>query len=97
VWLDTVVTGFMQPDDDGIPAHESFARETLEETIGDVARSPGVVRYLASRLGEPAGAGCEVATITTQPGSRSQRNAQRNGFGLLYVRAILVLNHGGPA
>ncbi|MCM3886071.1 GNAT family N-acetyltransferase [Frankia sp. R82] len=46
---------------------------------------------LAARLADAAAAGCEVAVITTQPGSTSQRNAQRRGFDLLYTRAILVL------
>ena len=35
-------------------------------------------------------AGCDVAVIVTQPGSTSQQNAQRRGFGLLYTRAVLV-------
>ncbi len=55
-WLDTVVAGFMTPDGDGIPAHESFSRETLEEVIGDMAGASGFVRYLAFRGGVPAGA-----------------------------------------
>ena len=33
---------------------------------------------------------CDVAVITTQPGSKSQQNAQRQGFDLLYTRAVLV-------
>ena len=32
----------------------------------------------------------DVAVITVQPGSKSQQNAQRRGFDLLYTRAILV-------
>lgn len=55
MWLDTVVTGFMHPDDAGVPSHESFARETLEEVIGDLARASGFIRYLAMRGGDPAG------------------------------------------
>ena len=31
-----------------------------------------------------------VSVITTQPGSKSQENAHRRGFALLYSRAILV-------
>ena len=31
-----------------------------------------------------------AAVITTQPGSKSQQNAQRQGFDLLYTRAVLV-------
>ncbi|QZH63129.1 GNAT family N-acetyltransferase [Mycolicibacterium farcinogenes] len=45
---------------------------------------------LATRLHEAADAGCEVAVVTTAPGSKSQHNVQRRGFQLLYTRAILV-------
>jgi ribosomal protein S18 acetylase RimI-like enzyme len=45
---------------------------------------------LAARLGDAAAAGCDVAVMTVQPGSRSQHNATRLGFALLYARAILV-------
>lgn len=42
------------------------------------------------RLQDAAAAGCNLATITTMPGSKSQENAQRRGFSLLYSRAMLV-------
>jgi len=131
LWLEVVVTGFATPDDQGVPSHESFPREALEETHGDLAAAPGFVRYLARREGVPAGgaslrlfegiaqlcgaatlpehrrrgvqgallaerlrvaanAGCDVAVVTTQPASKSQENAQRHGFELLYTRAVLV-------
>jgi GNAT superfamily N-acetyltransferase len=45
---------------------------------------------LAARLADAAAAGCDVAVITVQPGSKSQQNAQRQGFDLLYARAVLV-------
>jgi len=45
---------------------------------------------LSARLADAAAAGCDIAVITTQPGSVSQQNAQRQGFDLLYTRAILV-------
>ncbi|HWO64486.1 MAG TPA: GNAT family N-acetyltransferase, partial [Umezawaea sp.] len=45
---------------------------------------------LAARLADATAAGCDVAVITVQPGSRSQQNAQRRGFALLYTRAILL-------
>jgi GNAT superfamily N-acetyltransferase len=45
---------------------------------------------LSTRLADAKAAGCEVAVITTQPGSKSQQNAQRQGFDLLYTRAVLV-------
>lgn len=43
---------------------------------------------LGARLA--AAKGCDIAVVTTAPGSRSQQNVQRLGFGLLYSRAILV-------
>ncbi len=42
------------------------------------------------RLAEARLAGCDLAVMTAQPGSRSHFNAQRQGFSLLYSRAILV-------
>lgn len=56
-----------------------------------VYRRRGVqAALLATRLHEAAGAGCEIAVVTTAPGSKSQHNVQRRGFQLLYTRAILV-------
>jgi ribosomal protein S18 acetylase RimI-like enzyme len=45
---------------------------------------------LAARLADAAAAGCDIAVVTTQPGSKSQENVQRQGFHLLYTRAVLV-------
>ena len=45
---------------------------------------------LTTRLGIASRAGCDVAVVTTQPGSKSQENVQKHGFELLYTRAILV-------
>ena len=132
VWIDTVTTGFLQPDVfDGPPSHESFERELLERIFADMAAAPGFERYLARRGGAIAGGasfrtqdgvaqlngaatlpqhrrhgvqsallryrlmeaarrGCDVAVVTTQPGSKSQENVQRSGFSLLYTRAILI-------
>lgn len=46
---------------------------------------------LERRLADAARAGCTLAVVTTQPGSKSQENVQRKGFELLYARAVLVL------
>lgn len=55
------------------------------------ARRRGVqTALLQARLADAARAGCDLATMTTAPGSRSQHNARRQGFLLLYTRAILV-------
>ena len=45
---------------------------------------------LRHRLAEAARRGCDLAVVTTQPGSKSQENAQKFGFALLYARAVLV-------
>jgi ribosomal protein S18 acetylase RimI-like enzyme len=45
---------------------------------------------LRARLLDAAAAGCELAVVTTSPGSKSQENVQRAGFALLYTRAIMV-------
>jgi GNAT superfamily N-acetyltransferase len=45
---------------------------------------------LSARLADAAAAGCDIAVVATQPGSKSQQNVQRQGFDLLYTRAILV-------
>ncbi|MEU4251375.1 GNAT family N-acetyltransferase [Amycolatopsis sp. NPDC026612] len=45
---------------------------------------------LQARLAAAAEARCDIAVVTTQPGSKSHQNAQRQGFDLLYARAILV-------
>lgn len=56
-----------------------------------VHRRHGVqTALLAARLADAVTAGCDVAVVTTQPGSKSQENAQRQGFDLLYTRAVLV-------
>ena len=45
---------------------------------------------LHARLADASAAGCDVAVVTTEPGSRSQENVQRAGFALLYSRAVLI-------
>ena len=45
---------------------------------------------LFTRLQDAGDAGCDIAVVTTEPGSKSQQNVQRSGFGLLYSRAVLI-------
>ncbi len=82
---------------DGVPAGGASMR-----TGGGVAALAGAATLpahrrhgvqtalLSARLNEAVAAGCDLAVITTQPGSMSQRNAQGRGFSLLYTRAVLV-------
>jgi GNAT superfamily N-acetyltransferase len=51
------------------------------------ARQQGAQRaLLAARLQYAAEAGCEIAAMGAQPGSASQRNAERSGFRIAYTR-----------
>tara|TARA_R110002095_G_scaffold47452_4_gene42312 strand:- start:533 stop:1366 length:834 start_codon:yes stop_codon:yes gene_type:complete len=45
---------------------------------------------VSARLADAKAEGAEIAVMTTQPGSKSQQNAQKQGFQLLYTRAVLV-------
>jgi len=130
-WLEVVVTGFLHPDDQGVPSHESFDRDVLAAVIRDMAGAGGFTQLLALRDGVAAGGGslridggiaqltgaatlpdhrrfgvqtallqrrldlarrvgCDVAVVTTSPGSKSQENVRRRGFSLLYTRAVLL-------
>ncbi len=82
---------------DGVPAGGASLR--LSEGVAHLCgaatlpahRRRGVQSaLLAARLGIAAAAGCDVAVVITQPGSKSHENVQRQGFELLYTRAILV-------
>lgn len=50
--------------------------------------------FLRARLADGLRAGCDVAVVTTAPGSKSQQDVQRQGFALLYSRALLVKQPG---
>lgn len=81
----------------GTPAGGAIVRlHARIAQLGGAATLPAFRRrgvqssLLSARLGGAAAAGCDLAVVTTQPGSKSQRNVQAQGFELLYARAILV-------
>ena len=45
---------------------------------------------LRARLAHAVAAGCRLAVICTQPGSGSQRNAERQGFRMVYARTMMT-------
>jgi len=69
--------------------HDGIAQLTGASTRAAYRRRGVQSALLRVRLAIAARAGCELAVVTTQPGSRSQQNAMRAGFALLYARAIL--------
>jgi ribosomal protein S18 acetylase RimI-like enzyme len=86
---------------DGLPAGGASMRiaDGIAQLTG-AGTAPAFRRHgiqnalLSTRLADATAAGCEIAVITVQPGSKSQQNAQRRGFDLLYTRAVLALEPG---
>jgi GNAT superfamily N-acetyltransferase len=69
---------------------DGIAQLTGAATVPEHRRRGIQTALLSARLADAAAAGCDVAVIIVQPGSKSQQNAQRQGFDLLYTRAVLV-------
>jgi GNAT superfamily N-acetyltransferase len=69
---------------------EGVAQLTGAATVPACRRRGVQTALLAARLADATRAGCDIAVVTTAPGSKSQQNAQRRGFHLLYTRAVLV-------
>lgn len=67
-----------------------IAQLTGAATVPGFRRRGVQAALLAARLDDAAAAGCDIAVVTTAPGSTSQKNVQRVGFHLLYTRAVLV-------
>jgi GNAT superfamily N-acetyltransferase len=74
----------------GVRIAEGVAQLTGAATAPAYRRRGVHSALLSARLADVAAAGCDVAVVTTQPGSKSQQNVQRRGFDLLYTRAVLV-------
>jgi GNAT superfamily N-acetyltransferase len=53
-WLEVVVDGVVHPDTEGVPLHEEFPRDAVENAERDFVTA-GVVRYVALRGGVIAG------------------------------------------
>ena len=82
---------------DGVPAGEATMRidDGIAQLCGAATlpafRRRGIQSLLFRwRLAMARAAGCDLAVVTTQPGSKSQANAIGQGFSLLYTRAILI-------
>jgi len=55
-------------------------------TVPEGRRRGAQLALLASRLGFAIEQGCDIAMMCAQPGSASQRNAERHGFRIAYTR-----------
>ena len=63
-------------------------------TVPSARRQGAQLALLEARLRYAAQQGCTVAMMVTQPGSGSQRNAERHGFRIAYTRTKWQLQRG---
>ena len=84
-WRDNVVAGGA-----AMRIAEGMAQLCGAATLPAHRRRGVQTALLQHRLADAGRAGCDIAVVTTQPGSVSQQNVQRQGFELLYSRAILI-------
>ncbi|WP_439380162.1 GNAT family N-acetyltransferase [Amycolatopsis lexingtonensis] len=74
----------------GLRVAEGIAQLGAAATLPAHRRRGVQTALVRARLAAAAELGCDLAVVTTQPGSKSQQNVQRLGFDLLYARAVLV-------
>jgi hypothetical protein len=79
----------------GLRLSEGIAQFCGASTLPAFRRRGVQAALLRCRLRDAAEAACDVAVVTTQPGSKSNHNAQRQGFALLYARAVLMKDTAG--
>ena len=66
--------------------HDGVALLAGASTIPDARRQGAQAALLEIRLRHAMEAGCDVAMMCAEPGSASQRNAERQGFRIAYTR-----------
>ncbi|MCH9688732.1 MAG: GNAT family N-acetyltransferase, partial [Deltaproteobacteria bacterium] len=74
--------------------HDGTAQLCGAATLPAHRRQGVQTALLTARLAHAAAAGCDLAVVTTLPGSQSHHNVQRRGFSLLYARAMLLKTQG---
>lgn len=78
----------------GLCIHQGVALFAGAATIPEL-RCRGLQKALFhARMRYAVDHGCDLAMVATEPGSASQRNAERNGFRLAYTRTKWQLNSG---
>jgi hypothetical protein len=70
----------------GISICEGVVLMAGASTVPEGRRQGAQLALLSSRLRFAAERGCDIAMMCAQPGSTSQRNAERNGFRIAYTR-----------
>jgi len=85
---------YMDGQPAGGAAGSLFRRERIAPLYGAATlpefRNRGLQNALfRARLHRAAAAGCELAVVCSQPGTVSQRNAERNGFQVAYTKVAM--------
>ncbi|MEO6709320.1 MAG: GNAT family N-acetyltransferase [Planctomycetota bacterium] len=74
----------------GLRRFEGVAQLCGASTLPAHRRHGVQTALLCARLLAAAQSGCDLAIVTTEPDSKSQRNVEARGFKPLYARSILV-------
>jgi len=74
-----------------LSVHDGVALLAGASTIPEWRRRGAQRALLAARLQHALNAGCDVAMMCAEPGSISQRNAERHGFRIAYTRTKFAL------
>ncbi|WP_394826067.1 hypothetical protein [Pendulispora albinea] len=75
----------------GLALHGEVALLAGASTIPEHRSRGAQAVLLAARLAYARARGCDVAMMVTEPGSTSQRNAERRGFRVAYTRTKWAL------
>jgi hypothetical protein len=70
----------------GASIHDGVLLLAGASTIPEARKQGAQLALLESRLRHGADKGCDLAMMGAQPGSASQRNAERHGFRIAYTR-----------
>ena len=70
--------------------HDDLALFCGDGTLPGFRQRGVQTALLRARLDHARAAGCRLAVTCTQPGSGSQRNAERQGFRVAYARTMLT-------
>jgi len=90
------VSGWLVRGDDRVAGggalvvHDGLALICGDGTLPPLGSRRLQTTLLRVRLAEAQKEGCDLAVICTQPGSDSQRNAEREGFRVVYARTTMV-------
>jgi GNAT superfamily N-acetyltransferase len=76
--------------------HEGVALLGGAATVPEMRRRGLQTALIAARMQYAFEHGCDLLMMVAEPGSNSQRNAERNGFRVAYTRPKWRLAHPRP-